>query len=59
MHKKDFQRQRSNCACVGAYIFYTHPKCRKHSSGLVNTLHRMSRDFSAAIYVLSGLKNSR
>jgi hypothetical protein len=26
--------QRSSCACVGAYIFDTHPRCRKHSSGL-------------------------
>jgi hypothetical protein len=34
MPKKDSQRQRSKCACVGAYIFDTHPKCRKHSSGL-------------------------
>jgi hypothetical protein len=34
MPRKDSQRQRSSCACVGAYLFDTHPKCRKHSKGL-------------------------
>jgi hypothetical protein len=34
MPRKDSQRQRSACACVGAYLFDTHPKCRKHSKGL-------------------------